>query len=46
MLDDINLLDEAGTIGRLLRHILAQGFYYEHITLEKIYLNNVAIVAA
>ena len=46
MLDDINLLDVNSSIGRFLRSILNQGFYYDKITLERIYFNNVSIIAA
>lgn len=33
MFDDINLLDENSSIGRFIRSILAQGYYFDHITL-------------
>jgi len=46
MLDDVNTLDERSSIGIFLRSILSQGYYFDHITLEKIYLNNVSVIAS
>ena len=45
LLDDINTIDEEGNFGRWLLSILAQGYYYNNITLEKIYLKKVSIIA-
>jgi hypothetical protein len=46
MLDDINTLEEKSNIGVFLRSILSQGYYFDHITLEKIHLNNVSVIAS
>ena len=45
-LDDVNLLDEKTNVGRFFKSLLTLGYYFDHVTHEKIHLNNVSIVAA
>lgn len=46
MLDDLNLLDESSPIGTFLKSVLSQGYYYDALTLEKIHLGNLVVLAA
>ncbi len=44
-LDNVNLLDEGSNVGHFFKSLLTLGYYFDHVTQEKIYLNNVSIVA-
>lgn len=46
ILDNINLFEENSKIGKFLKSILLFGYYYDDITHEKIYINNLVIIAA
>ena len=46
LLDDVNTLDENSSVGKFFRNVLNQGYYYDHITMEKVHLKNVSIIAA
>ena len=46
ILDDINLVVEESKIGRFLKSILTVGYYYDCLSLQKVYLTNVSILAA
>lgn len=42
----MNLLEERSAIGIFLRSILTLGYYRDPLSLEKIHLSNVAVLAA
>jgi hypothetical protein len=46
LIDDLNLLDERSPIGIFLKSILTLGYYHDPLSLEKIHLSNVVVLAA